>query len=106
MQTILQRGEIDIDQYIKSCYLNPYEIDEQCFSIGDFDRFYGLIDTKAGVDTVFVKNLMAFIDQKLENTDFPSLSLLFRNFDPNANKLSFVAQVNTFPEDEIQLFNQ
>jgi len=40
IQALDTRGEKDIKTYLNTCYLNPFEIDENCNLIGDFDRYY------------------------------------------------------------------
>lgn len=102
----LKRGEKDINNYLITCYLNPFETNNECNTIGDFDLFYKIIEPDSDFDVSFFKTLMRYVDIKLENTDFPSLSMMFQNFDPNSNKLSFNVEINTFQEDELQLLQK
>jgi hypothetical protein len=44
MTTLADRGEKDIALYLNNCYLNPYEIDYDCNLVGDFDRYYNVIE--------------------------------------------------------------
>jgi len=43
LTAITQRGEQDISVYLNNCYLNPYEVDYDCNLVGDFDRYYTLV---------------------------------------------------------------
>ena len=102
MQTFADRGEKDILVYLNNCYLNPYEIDYDCNLVGDFDRYYALIDQeKPPVDTNFFKKMIYYIDNKLEQTDIPSFSITFKKYDPTQKQISFTVDVNTFKQDEI-----
>lgn len=49
---------------------------------------------------------MSYLDAKLENTDFPSLEINIKSFDPLQNNISFSIELNTFQEDEVQLLNK
>jgi hypothetical protein len=44
LDLLTQRGEKDIAVYLNNCYLNPYEVDYDCNLVGDFDRYYNIID--------------------------------------------------------------
>jgi hypothetical protein len=46
---------------------------------------------------------MKHIDTKLEQTEIPSFSILFKKFDPSKKEISFTIDVNTFQKDEIAL---
>ena len=107
MQNFANRGEKDILVYLNNCYLNPYEIDYDCNSVGDFDRYYNLIDKeKTPIDTIFFKKMMYFVDSKLEQSDLPSFSINFKRYDPNQQEISFSVDVNTFKQDEIALIKK
>ena len=102
MNEIKSRWEKDINLYIKNCYVNASEIDFNCNTIGDFDRYYELIqDTWFNVP--FFKKLLEFINDKLEWTEIPSFSIKFKGFDPKDKKMTFDIEINTFKEDEIEL---
>ena len=104
LDVITQRGEKDILVYLNSCYLNPYEVDYDCNLVGDFDRYYTQIDTeKTTLDRSFFKKLMQYVDVKLEQTDLPSFSINFQQFDPNQKDVSFNVEVNTTQQDELAL---
>ncbi len=99
---ITKRWERDINLYIKNCRLNTFEIDYNCNSIWDFDKYYELTED-TGFDTKFFKKLIEFIDEKLEQTEIPSFTIKFRSFNKQTDKLTFDIQINTFKEDELEL---
>lgn len=107
MQTFADRGEKDILVYLNNCYLNPYEIDYDCNLVGDFDRYYDLVDKETPrPDTNFFKKMMYYVDNKLEQTDLPSFSITFKKYDPTQKQISFTVDVNTFKQDEIALIKK
>lgn len=107
MQTFADRGEKDVLVYLNNCYLNPYEIDYDCNLVGDFDRYYNLVDKETPPpDTNFFKKMMYYIDNKLEQTDLPSFSITFKKYDPTQKQISFTVDVNTFKQDEIALIKK
>lgn len=107
MQTLADRGEKDIVVYLNNCYLNPYEIDYDCNLVGDFDRYYALIDKeKPPFDANFFKKMMYYVDTKLEQTDLPSFSITFKKYDPTQQQISFTVEVNTFKQDEVALIKK
>ena len=104
MQIITERGEKDIQVYLNSCYLNPYEVDYDCNLVGDFDRYYTQIDKEqTNLDRNFFKKLMQYVDVKLEQNDIPSFAITFQQFDPNQKQVSFSVEVNTTQQDELAL---
>ena len=102
LKVIKKRGEKDINLYIKNCRLNTYEINYNCNSIWDFDKYYELTDDH-DFNTSFFKKLIEFIDEKLEQTEIPSFSINFRSYNKQNNELTFDIEINTFKEDEIEL---
>ena len=107
MQFFADRGEKDILVYLNNCYLNPYEIDYDCNLVGDFDRYYKIIDKEENpIDTNFFKKMMYYVDNKLEQTDLPSFSITFKKYDPTQKQISFTVDVNTFKQDEIALIKK
>lgn len=107
IETFANRGEKDILVYLNNCYLNPYEIDYDCNMVGDFDRYYKIIDKETSQpDILFFKKLMYFVDNKLEQTDLPSFSITFKKYDPTQKQISFSVDVNTFKQDEIALIKK
>lgn len=107
MQTFVDRGEKDILVYLNNCYLNPYEVDYDCNLVGDFDRYYALINKETTPpDTNFFKKMMYYVDSKLEQTDLPSFSITFKKYDPTQKQISFIVEVNTFKQDELALIKR
>lgn len=107
LDTIMNRGDVDIDYYLTTCYLNPYENPDVCDQYGDFRRTYDFYEgDNETIDTTFFAQMMWFIDDKLENSVLPSLSLSTRDFDPINQKLTLVIDVNTLPDDTLQLLQQ
>lgn len=72
----------------------------------DFFNYYTYVDTNATIDRRIFPILMSYLDAKLEDSDFPSLEINIRNFDPLQNNISFGIDLNTFQEDELQLLNK
>ena len=102
MNKITKRWERDINLYIKNCRLNTFEVDYNCNSIWDFNKYYELTEDHE-FDTKFFKKLIEFIDEKLEQTEIPSFSISFRSFNKQNNELTFDIEINTFKEDEVEL---
>jgi hypothetical protein len=50
MKQIDKTSNKDIPIYINDCYLNPFEVDYDCNTIGDFNKYYQFIDTKNETD--------------------------------------------------------
>lgn len=100
MQDIINSWEITIQKYLIMCYLNPYEKSEnwECTTIWDFD--YDMTNRWEKLNLSFVKTLVSFIKWKLEDQDFPKLSIIFNTLDPQSNRISFTISINTFLEDE------
>lgn len=107
IQKFADRGEKDILVYLNNCYLNPYEIDYDCNMVGDFDRYYDLVDKESPrPDTNFFKKMIYYVDNKLEQTDIPSFSITFKKYDPTQKQISFTVDVNTFKQDEVALIKK
>ncbi|MFZ2150799.1 MAG: hypothetical protein WAZ12_00565 [Candidatus Absconditicoccaceae bacterium] len=102
MKDVIDRSEKDIMVYLNNCYLNPFEIDYDCNTIGDFDMYYN-IKGQTGFDTSFFKRLIYYIDLKLEQTEIPSFSIMFNGFSSNSNQITFSINVDTFKQDELSL---
>ncbi len=105
MTKIFSQWENIIYLYLNNCYLNPYERDYSCNNIWDFNRYFNLFDKKNNIDIDFFKKLIKYIDFKLEQTEIPSFRIIFKQFNPNNNRLIFTIEVNTFPQDELSLLN-
>ena len=102
MQYIADRGDQDIYAFLSNCYMNPYELSYDCSIIGDFDLRYAT-QTDSDVNPSFLKELLYYIDQKLEQTELPSFNIVFQRFDPRAETITFSIEVNTFQQDEAAL---
>jgi hypothetical protein len=98
-----QNGEKDIISYTNNCYFNPYEIGTDCSITRDFDNYYNIIDTKSTIDPDFVKKLANYIDKKLEETEIPTYTITFPEFDSRQNTINFSTELNTNKQDEIFL---
>jgi hypothetical protein len=105
VEQFIARGDVDIEYYLSTCYLNPFETSDTCSSVGDFERMYAYYLPDDDFDTTFYASFMNFIDDKLEDTLLPSLSLVVKDFDPIQQHIALEIQVNTFPEDQLQLLN-
>jgi hypothetical protein len=102
MNYISARWDEDIYAFLSHCYMNPYELSYDCSVIGDFDvRYSRQIDTK--VDPSFLKQLLYYIDQKLEQIEMPSFNIVFQRFDPRTETITFSIEVNTLQQDEAAL---
>jgi len=107
MNAYKERGEKDIQNYLTTCYFNPYVNADSCSMPqgNDFNNYYTYVDTKAAIDKRLFPILMNYLDSKLEDSDFPSLEISIKSFDPLQNNISFGIDLNTFQDDEIQLLN-
>ncbi len=105
LSELLERGERDVEYYLNVCYNNPYE-PTKCDKINDFDVYYKSILGDQELDTYFFKNLMEFINNKLEFSTMPSFSITFNSFDGKSNSIAFTIEVNTLKEDEYALIQQ
>lgn len=102
IKDIIKRWEKDINLYIKNCYLNAYELDYNCNTIWDFNKYYSMVQDN-DFDTNFFKSLIKFIDSKLEQEEIPSFSIIFKWLNKSNNELTFDVEINTFKEDEMEL---
>lgn len=102
MKAIAARGDKDIYAFLSHCYMNPYELSYDCDIIGDFDVRYANQEAN-DIDPVFLKQLLYYIDQKLEQTELPSFNITFQKFDPRNETITFNIQVNTLQQDEAAL---
>lgn len=106
MRNITKDWEKNINLYIKKCYLNPFEYDYSCNVIGDFDRYYSIAKEEKTFNTKLFKQLIYYLDLKLEFTDIPSFNIMFQKFDANDDKITFSIDINTFKQDELELAKQ
>lgn len=104
MQKISDQGEDDIYAFLSQCYMNPYELSNDCDTVWDFDRRYA--QQNSGTDMIFFKQLLYYVDQKLEQTDVPSFTIVFQKFDPQTQTISFSIEINTFQQDETALMQE
>lgn len=85
------------------CYLNPFESLDDCSMIGDFSLYFQYTDPHPSFDTALFIGLMNYVQKKLEEDNFSNLLLTFDRFDPNNDRLSFTATINTTINDRQQL---
>ena len=102
IKMVTKRWEKDINIYIKNCRLNSFEIDYNCNSVWDFDKYYQLTND-IDFNTSFFKKLIQFVNDKLEQTEVPSLTIAFKSFNKKNDELTFDIEINTFKEDEEEL---
>ena len=88
------------------CYLNPFEVSQDCSTIGDFDLYYQYILKDLDFDRGLFKNIMKYIDIILEQSEIPSFSILFNGFDANQQMINFDIEINTTKEDELKLVSR
>jgi hypothetical protein len=50
--------------------------------------------------------LIKYTDSKLEQTDIPSFTITFKEFNQNNDQITFEIEINTFKEDESELAKQ
>lgn len=105
IKKITSRWESDINLYIKNCYLNPFETEYECNYIWDFNTYYNIIGDNI-FDKEFFKTLIKYTDSKLEQTDIPSFTITFKEFNQNNDQITFEIEINTFKEDESELAKQ
>lgn len=101
MKEYSQRWEKDIDRFIMTCYLNPYEILPECKQIDDFANYFTYDEKESTtLDPLLFSKIVMIIDAKLEQSELPSIQLSFDRFSPKLSSLAFDVTVNTLPEDE------
>ena len=105
IKKITKRWESDINLYIKNCYLNPFETEYECNYIWDFNAYYNAI-WDDNFDKEFFKTLIKYTDTKLEQTEVPSFTITFKEFNQNNDQITFEIEINTFKEDEAELAKQ
>ena len=98
---VTDRWETDINTYIKNCYLNPFESDYDCDYIWDFDEYYKNLNDD--FDTKFFKELIKYTDSRLEQSEIPSFTISFKEFNQKDNEITFDIEINTLKEDEAEL---
>jgi hypothetical protein len=103
LDTFAKRGEKDVSAYVYMCYLNPFEVSQECDSIGDFDLYYQDILKDTDFDRTLFKKVMKYLDNMLEQSDIPSFSILFNGFNAGDKTINFTIEVNTTKQDELRL---
>lgn len=106
IDTYMGRWEWDTQRYLSTCYLNPYEKDqwnESCKYIDDFSKFYAY-NWISDFDYRNFKKIISFIEQKIEYSELPKLSIILNNLDPRTNNITFSIDINTFDQDEADYF--
>lgn len=106
MKLYANRWEKDISRFLSACYLNPYEVLPDCNQIWDFANYFRYDDTTSSIDYNLLSKILVIIDNKLEQSDLPSLQINFDRFTPNSKSLWFRIIVNTLPEDEAAFLNK
>jgi hypothetical protein len=97
---IIGKGDVYVARYLANCYLNPFEDLNSCSEFKDINNYF-LYDTKeTAVNIPFLVDIVNVVEQKLENTQVPSLVMQFDRYTPGAKSLSFSVTINTFVEDE------
>ena len=59
------------------CYLNPFETNANCDTIGDLDLYYNNIIKDNTINLKLFKNVMSAINQLLEKEDTSLFSITF-----------------------------
>ncbi|MDR2415737.1 MAG: hypothetical protein LBD75_03925 [Candidatus Peribacteria bacterium] len=103
LMSLSARGEKDVSAYVHMCYLNPFEITQDCNSIGDFDLYYQDILKEGDFNRGIFKNIMKYIDILLEHSDIPSFSILFHGSNAGQQTINFTIEINTTKQDELKL---
>lgn len=106
IQNFMVDAEKNIINYTNTCYLNPYEINNDCSTIKDFENYYKLIEPEKKVNTKFITQLANYIDNKLQDTELPTFSINFIWFNPKEDKVDFTIGLNTTSQDELALNKQ
>lgn len=103
MNAINEFWEKDIIAYTNTCYFNPYEIGSDCSVTRDFDNYYSIMNTKSSINPEFLKKMADYIDRKLEETELPTYTINFPEFDSQKNTINFTTDLNTNKQDELAL---
>jgi hypothetical protein len=87
------------------CYLNPFETNSNCDSIGELDLYYSIMKDDS-IDIRLFKNAMSAISQLLEKEDTSLFSITFNGFNAADKSIQFNIEVFTSQEDERALMQQ
>ena len=102
---IWSRWEKDISSYVYMCYLNPFETNANCDSIGELDLYYSIIKDDS-INIRLFKNAMSAISQLLEKEDTALFSITFNWFNAKDKSIQFNIEVFTNQDDEKALMQQ
>ena len=100
------RWEKDITAYVYMCYLNPFETNADCDTIGDLDLYYNNKLRDDSVNIKLFKNSMNAISQLLEKEDTTLFSITFNWFNAQDKNITFNIEVYTNQDDERSLMAQ
>ena len=100
------RWENDITAYVYMCYLNPFETNADCDTIGDLDLYYNNKLRDGSINIKMFKNSMNAISQLLEKEDTTLFSITFNWFNAKDKKITFKIEVYTNQDDERSLMAQ
>ena len=106
LNQVTSRWEKDISSYIYMCYLNPFEINANCDTIGDLDLYYNDIINDKTINLSLFKNVMSAINQLLEKEDTSLFSITFNWFNAQDENITFNIEVFTNQNDERSLMLQ
>ena len=100
------RWEKDITAYVYMCYLNPFETNADCDTIGDLNLYYNNILGDDSINIKLFKNSMNAISQLLEKSDTSLFSITFNWFNAQDKNITFNIEVYTNQDDERSLMAQ
>ncbi len=100
------RWEKDITAYVYMCYLNPFETNADCDTIGDLDLYYNNKLRDGSINIKMFKNSMNAISQLLEKEDTTLFTITFNGFNAKDKKITFKIEVYTNQDDERSLMAQ
>jgi len=102
---IWTRWEKDISSYVYLCYLNPFETNANCDTIGELDLYYSITKDNS-INIKLFKNAMSAISQLLEKEDTALFSITFNWFNAQDKSIQFNIEVFTNQEDEKAMMQQ
>ena len=105
-QQLWSRWEKDITAYVYMCYLNPFETNADCDTIGDLDLYYNNKLRDGSINIKMFKNSMNAISQLLEKEDTTLFTITFNGFNAKDKKITFKIEVYTNQDDERSLMAQ
>lgn len=100
------RWEKDITAYVYMCYLNPFETNADCDTIGDLDLYYNNKLRDWSLNIKLFKNSMNAISQLLEKEDTTLFTITFNGFNAKDKNITFNIEVYTNQDDERSLMAQ